>query len=66
MNWTAGAAVFLFASPAFAHYHLTDDGRHEAWAIIVLELAGDRISAWNAFLDTERLFPLFGMPLVLA
>jgi len=54
------------ASPAFGHYHLTDDGRLEAWAIIVLELEGDRIKAWNAFLDTETLFPLFGLPLVLA
>ncbi len=53
-------------SPAFAHYHLTAEGRYEAWAIIVLELAGDRITAWNAFLDVEKLFPLFGLPLTLA
>jgi len=52
------------ASPAFGHYHLTADGVHQAWAIIVLELDGDRISAWNAFLDTEKLFPLFGLPLI--
>jgi len=32
----------------------------------VLELDGDRISAWNAFLDTEKLFPMFGLPLILA
>jgi RNA polymerase sigma-70 factor (ECF subfamily) len=53
------------ASPAFAQYHLTAEGRYQAWAIIVLELAGDRIGAWNSFLDTEKLFPLFGQPLVL-
>ncbi len=52
------------ASPAFAHYHLTADGRYQAWAIIVLELEGNRIKAWNAFLDTEKLFPLFGLPIV--
>jgi RNA polymerase sigma-70 factor (ECF subfamily) len=53
------------ASPAFGHYHLTADGVHQAWAIIVLELDGDRISEWNAFLDTETLFPLFGLPMTL-
>ncbi len=54
------------ASPAFAQYHLTADGAYQAWALIVLELDGDRISAWNAFLDTEKLFPMFGLPLILA
>ena len=52
------------ASPAFAHYHAGEEsGTYHAWAIIVLELAGGRISGWNAFLDVEKLFPLFGMPL---
>ena len=31
--------------------------------VIVLEQSGGRISAWNTFLDTEKLFPLFGLPL---
>jgi RNA polymerase sigma-70 factor (ECF subfamily) len=31
----------------------------------VLELAGDRISAMTAFLDTEALFPRFGLPATL-
>ena len=31
------------------------------WAIVVLELAGDRIAGWNSFLDTEALFPHFGL-----
>lgn len=53
-------------SPAFAHYHRTADGAYQAWAIIVLEVAGDRISGWNSFLDTGKLFPLFGLPLTLA
>jgi RNA polymerase sigma-70 factor (ECF subfamily) len=28
----------------------------------VLELADGSITAWNAFLDTGKLFPLFGLP----
>jgi RNA polymerase sigma-70 factor (ECF subfamily) len=32
------------------------------WALIVLELEGDRITSWNSFLDTEKLCPLFGLP----
>jgi RNA polymerase sigma-70 factor (ECF subfamily) len=50
-------------SPSFAHYHPAADGGHHAWAIVVLELSGDRIAAWNSFLDAESLFPLFGLPL---
>jgi RNA polymerase sigma-70 factor (ECF subfamily) len=52
-------------SPAFAHYHQESPGHYRAWGIIVLELAGNRITGWNSFLDTERLFPLFGMPMEL-
>ena len=49
-------------SPAFAQYRPGSDGGHTPWALIVLELSGDRIAGWNSFLDTERLFPLFGLP----
>ncbi|HYC90781.1 MAG TPA: sigma-70 family RNA polymerase sigma factor [Thermoanaerobaculia bacterium] len=56
--------VAACASPAFAHYHPgTEPGTYRAWAIIVLELDGDRIAGWSSFLDVETLFPLFGMPL---
>ena len=48
-------------SPAFGQYHPGPDGTLEPWAIIVLELTEDRIAAWNSFLDTEKLFPLFGL-----
>ena len=41
-------------------------GNHQPWALIVLELTGERIAAWNAFLDTENLFPLFGLPSLLS
>jgi RNA polymerase sigma-70 factor, ECF subfamily len=54
-------------SPAFAQYRLTGPGAgYHAWSLIVLELDGDRIAAWNAFLDVDALFPLFGLPVRLA
>jgi RNA polymerase sigma-70 factor (ECF subfamily) len=49
-------------SPAFGQYRPSPDGGHEPWSLQVLELAGDRVIAINAFLDTEALFPLFGLP----
>jgi RNA polymerase sigma-70 factor (ECF subfamily) len=49
-------------SPAFGHYHPSPGGGHRSWALIVLELSGDRIAAWNSFLDAENLFPLFELP----
>ena len=50
-------------SPAFGQYRPTDTvGRHEPWALIVLEISGGRIVGMTHFLDTERLFPLFGLP----
>lgn len=51
--------------PAFAQYRPNPDGGYKAWALIVLELAGDRISGVNSFLDTENLFPRFDFPLTL-
>lgn len=50
-------------APAFAQYRPTPEGGHHAWALIVLDLADDRISAMTSFLDTETLFPLFGLPM---
>jgi RNA polymerase sigma-70 factor (ECF subfamily) len=51
-------------APAFGQYRPpAEPGRpHQAWALIVLEMAGDRIASWNTFLDTQTLFPLFGLP----
>ncbi|MGI9029200.1 MAG: RNA polymerase subunit sigma-70, partial [Ilumatobacteraceae bacterium] len=37
-------------------------GSFEPWALQVIEVSGDRISGINSFLDTARLFPLFGLP----
>jgi RNA polymerase sigma-70 factor, ECF subfamily len=56
--------VAASGSPAFAQYRRgEEEGTYKAWALIVLELGGGRISAWNSFLDTEKLFPMFGLPL---
>jgi RNA polymerase sigma-70 factor (ECF subfamily) len=49
-------------SPAYGQYRLGTDGVPRPWSLTVLELSGARIVAWNAFLDTEKLFPLFGLP----
>lgn len=59
--------VAASASPAFAQYRRGEaEGTYQAWALIVLELADDRIAGWNSFLDTETLFPMFGLPLRLS
>ena len=50
-------------APAFAQYRPAEGGGHRAWALIVLDLAGDRIRGVTNFLDVEHLFPLFGFPL---
>jgi RNA polymerase sigma-70 factor (ECF subfamily) len=50
-------------SPAFGQYRPSATGSgHEPWALIILEISGGRIAGVNNFLDTERLFPLFGLP----
>ncbi|MEU4321740.1 sigma-70 family RNA polymerase sigma factor [Nocardia fluminea] len=49
-------------SPAFGHYKPGDEpGVWVPWSITVLELEGDTIAGLNFFLDTQRLFPLFGL-----
>jgi RNA polymerase sigma-70 factor (ECF subfamily) len=59
------ARVEVNGAPGFAQWKPSDDGtRHEAWALQVVELAGDRIARIDYFLDTATVFPLFGLPLV--
>ncbi len=49
--------------PAFGQYRPSGPGgQHEPWALQVIEVAAGRIVGMNAFLDTTRLFPLFGLP----
>jgi RNA polymerase sigma-70 factor (ECF subfamily) len=56
--------VAASGSPAFAQYKPGAPGEpHHAWGLIVLELRGDRVAAWNSFLDVATLFPRFGLPL---
>ncbi len=49
-------------SPAFGQYKPSPGGGHEPWALQVLELRDGRIAEFTFFLDTESLFPLFGLP----
>lgn len=49
--------------PAFGQYRPSGPGgRHEPWALQVMEIADGQIVGLHFFLDTERLFPLFGLP----
>jgi RNA polymerase sigma-70 factor, ECF subfamily len=50
-------------SPGFGQYRPSASGSgHEPWALQVIEISDGRIVALNSFLDTQRLFPLFGLP----
>ena len=55
---TAGAN----GRPAYGQYKPSPKGGHEPWALQVLELSEGRIVELTFFLDTARLFPLFGLP----
>ena len=56
-------AGFANGSPAFGQYKPSPDGGYEPWALQVVELSRGRIVEFTFFLDTERVFPLFGLPL---
>ncbi|MDT0268076.1 sigma-70 family RNA polymerase sigma factor [Streptomyces sp. DSM 44915] len=47
---------------AFGQYRADPAGGHLPWALQVIEISDGRITGINAFLDTARLFPLFGLP----
>jgi len=50
-------------SPAFGQYKPSETGSgFDPWALQVLELSGGRIVELTFFLDTDRVFPLFGLP----
>ena len=49
--------------PTFGQYKPSPNGGYEPWALQVLELSDGRIGEFSFFLDTARLFPLFGLPL---
>ncbi len=48
--------------PAFAQYR---QGGAEPWALLVLEVQGDRIGSMTSYLDVGTLFPRFGLPMQL-
>ncbi len=49
-------------SPAFGQYRVDPAGGHAPWALQVIEPSGGRIAELHYFLNTARLFPLFGLP----
>ncbi|MFF5155110.1 sigma-70 family RNA polymerase sigma factor [Streptomyces sp. NPDC000348] len=50
--------------PGFAQYKPDPEaGGFAPWAVQVLEISDGRITGFHCFLDTERWFPLFGLPL---
>jgi RNA polymerase sigma-70 factor (ECF subfamily) len=48
--------------PAWGQYKPDPNGGREPWALIVPEVSGGRIVELTFFLDTQRLFPLYGLP----
>ncbi|MGH2683156.1 MAG: sigma-70 family RNA polymerase sigma factor [Actinomycetota bacterium] len=48
--------------PAFGQYKPSDSGGYEPWSLQVVERSAGLISGITFFLDTDRLFPLFGLP----
>jgi RNA polymerase sigma-70 factor (ECF subfamily) len=49
--------------PAFGQYRPSSTGRgHEPWALQVLDIRDGQLVELSFFLDTERLFPVFGLP----
>jgi RNA polymerase sigma-70 factor (ECF subfamily) len=50
-------------SPAFGQYKPSESGSgFDPWALQVLEVSDGRIVELTFFLDTDRVFPLFGLP----
>jgi RNA polymerase sigma-70 factor (ECF subfamily) len=49
-------------SPAYGQYKPAPEGGYEPWALQVIELGEGGIVELSFFLDTEALFPLFGLP----
>jgi RNA polymerase sigma-70 factor (ECF subfamily) len=57
-------ATMANGSPAFGQYKPNPDGEgYVPWSLQVIELSNGRIAGITFFLDTERMFPLFGLPL---
>jgi RNA polymerase sigma-70 factor (ECF subfamily) len=50
-------------APAFAQYKIDPAGGYRPWGLHVLDIADGKIRQIDSFLDTARIFPLFGLPL---
>jgi RNA polymerase sigma-70 factor, ECF subfamily len=48
--------------PGWGQYKPDPNGGREPWSLIVPEVSDGRIVELTFFLDTEKLFPLFGLP----
>ncbi len=57
--------VLANGTQGFGQYRPAAHGGYAAWALVVPELQGDGIARLTSFLEVERLFPLFGLPLAL-
>ena len=55
--------VVANGAPAFGQYRPSGPGgSFQPWALQVLDISDGRIVGLNSFLDTARLFPMFGLP----
>jgi RNA polymerase sigma-70 factor (ECF subfamily) len=48
--------------PAFGQYKPSPAGGLDPWSLQVLEISNGEIAGISFFLDTQHLFPLFGLP----
>jgi RNA polymerase sigma-70 factor (ECF subfamily) len=56
------STVAANGAPAFGQYKPSPTGKgYEPWALQVLEISDSRIVEFTFFLDTETVFPLFGL-----
>jgi RNA polymerase sigma-70 factor (ECF subfamily) len=56
-------AISANGAPAFGQYKPSESGQgYEPWALQVVEVEDGRIAELTFFLDTARVFPLFGLP----
>jgi RNA polymerase sigma-70 factor, ECF subfamily len=57
------ATVAANGLPAFGHYKPSESGEgFEPWALQALQFRDGRIAEFTFFLETDTLFPLFGLP----
>ena len=56
-------AISANGLPTYGQYKIDPEGGHTPWALMVLDLKDGLIDELTFFLDTQKLFPLFGLPL---